>query len=289
MHADEILDEAQLPIKLAGLCHCFRTEAGAPRPRQRGLYRVHQFTKVEMFAFTLPEQSDAMHRRCSRPRRRSSTALGIPYRVLDICHGRPRRRRPIASSTWKPGCPAAATAAVRRSDQHVQLHRLPGPPAEHPLPARAEGRRASSTRSTARPSRSSRAIIAILENYQRRGRVDPRTGRPAPVPRQGRDRCAGVNAQAVAVTVPTCSAARERHPSSWSSTPSLGEVAGVERGVGRGPLLLGDEHVGDIDGGAGIEPRGLQARGRMVVRHRVRRSAAAAPTASAGTRRSRRA
>jgi seryl-tRNA synthetase len=59
--AGEILDEERLPIRLAGLSHCFRTEAGSHGRASRGLYRVHQFTKVEMFAFTIPEQSEAMH------------------------------------------------------------------------------------------------------------------------------------------------------------------------------------------------------------------------------------
>src|SRR3712207_8520526 len=59
--ADEIVDEERLPIRLAGLSHCFRTEAGSHGRASRGLYRVHQFTKVEMFAFTTPEQSEEIH------------------------------------------------------------------------------------------------------------------------------------------------------------------------------------------------------------------------------------
>src|SRR5690606_2763972 len=58
--AGETVDLEQLPIKLCGISHCYRTEAGAGGRASRGLYRVHQFTKVEMFAFTSPEQSDAM-------------------------------------------------------------------------------------------------------------------------------------------------------------------------------------------------------------------------------------
>ena len=56
--SDTILEAEQLPIKMCGISHCYRTEAGAHGRATRGLYRVHQFTKVEMFAFTLPEQSD---------------------------------------------------------------------------------------------------------------------------------------------------------------------------------------------------------------------------------------
>ncbi|MDP9424603.1 MAG: serine--tRNA ligase, partial [Actinomycetota bacterium] len=58
--ADEILAEDELPIRLAGLSHCFRTEAGSHGRASRGLYRVHQFTKVEMFAFATPDQSEAI-------------------------------------------------------------------------------------------------------------------------------------------------------------------------------------------------------------------------------------
>ena len=58
--ADTILDEEKLPIKVCGISHCYRTEAGAGGRASRGLYRVHQFTKIEMFAFTKPDESDAM-------------------------------------------------------------------------------------------------------------------------------------------------------------------------------------------------------------------------------------
>src|SRR5215208_6868160 len=57
-HADDIIEERDLPLRYAGLSHCFRTEAGSHGRASRGLYRVHQFTKVEMFAFTTPEQSE---------------------------------------------------------------------------------------------------------------------------------------------------------------------------------------------------------------------------------------
>src|SRR5262249_44140109 len=58
---DQILDGSKLPLLVAGLSHCFRTEAGAHGKATRGIYRVHQFTKVEMFAFTRPEQSEDVH------------------------------------------------------------------------------------------------------------------------------------------------------------------------------------------------------------------------------------
>ena len=85
--ADEIVDEERLPIRLAGLSHCFRTEAGSHGRASRGLYRVHQFTKVEMFAFTTPEQSEAMHHEMLEIEEHIFQGLGLPYRVMDICTG----------------------------------------------------------------------------------------------------------------------------------------------------------------------------------------------------------
>ena len=60
MLSEQVLDIDVLPLKLCGISHCFRTEAGAHGRATRGLFRVHQFTKVEMFAFTVPEQSEQM-------------------------------------------------------------------------------------------------------------------------------------------------------------------------------------------------------------------------------------
>lgn len=85
--ADEIVEEERLPIRLAGLSHCFRTEAGSHGRASRGLYRVHQFTKVEMFAFTTPEQSGGVHEEMVGIEERIFQGLGLPYRVVDICTG----------------------------------------------------------------------------------------------------------------------------------------------------------------------------------------------------------
>lgn len=87
LYSDSILAEEELPLKIAGISHCFRTEAGAHGRESRGLYRVHQFTKVEMFVFTTPEQSAAMHRELLRIEERIFQGLEIPYRVLDIATG----------------------------------------------------------------------------------------------------------------------------------------------------------------------------------------------------------
>jgi seryl-tRNA synthetase len=103
--ADEIVDEQDLPIRLAGLSHCFRTEAGAHGRASRGLYRVHQFTKVEMFAFTTPEQSEAMHDEMVEIEEQIFQGLGLPYRVVDICTGDlgAAAYRKYDLEAWMPG------------------------------------------------------------------------------------------------------------------------------------------------------------------------------------------
>ncbi|HEV3120348.1 MAG TPA: serine--tRNA ligase, partial [Isosphaeraceae bacterium] len=80
MHSDEILSEDALPLRYAGLSHCFRTEAGAAGRASRGLYRVHQFTKVEMFGFTTPETAGEMHLELLRIEEEIFQALGVPFR-----------------------------------------------------------------------------------------------------------------------------------------------------------------------------------------------------------------
>lgn len=87
MHKDQIFDEADLPRKYVGLSHCFRTEAGAAGRDTRGLYRVHQFTKIEMFAFCTPDQSDAIHEEIREIEEELFTGLGIAYQVIDTCTG----------------------------------------------------------------------------------------------------------------------------------------------------------------------------------------------------------
>ena len=86
LYQDTILDEAELPIRIAGVSHCFRTERAAGRAT-RGLYRVHQFTKVEMVVIATPEQSEAVHAELLANERAIFDALELPYRVLDICTG----------------------------------------------------------------------------------------------------------------------------------------------------------------------------------------------------------
>lgn len=86
-HADEILDEDELPLLYAGLSPCYRREAGTYGKHSRGLFRVHQFNKLEMYAFTLPEQSAEMHERILAIEEELWQAIGIPYHVINIAAG----------------------------------------------------------------------------------------------------------------------------------------------------------------------------------------------------------
>ncbi len=104
MH-ERIFDPSELPLKLAGISHCFRTEAGAHGRATRGLYRVHQFTKVEMFAFTSPEASEAMHQELLEIECDLFDGLEIPYRVIDTPSGDlggPAYRK-FDLEAWMPG------------------------------------------------------------------------------------------------------------------------------------------------------------------------------------------
>lgn len=86
-HADEILNEADLPLLYAGLSPCYRSEAGAAGKHTRGLFRVHQFNKLEMYAFTLPEQSADMHERLRGYEEELWQSLGISYHIINIASG----------------------------------------------------------------------------------------------------------------------------------------------------------------------------------------------------------
>lgn len=86
-HKDETLLAANVPLKYAGVSHCYRTEAGTYGKESYGLYRVHQFSKVEMFVFCAPEQSEALHQELLRHEENIFKALEIPFRVIDICSG----------------------------------------------------------------------------------------------------------------------------------------------------------------------------------------------------------
>ena len=84
LHREEILDADQLPLRYAGFSTCFRREAGAAGKDTRGIFRVHQFDKVEMFCFVVPDQAAAEHERLLAIEESIMQELEIPYRVVAI-------------------------------------------------------------------------------------------------------------------------------------------------------------------------------------------------------------
>lgn len=87
LHADEIIDEAELPLTYAALSPCYRREAGAAGKHTRGLFRVHQFNKLEMYAYTTPETSAEMHGKILAIEEALWQSLGVPYHVINIASG----------------------------------------------------------------------------------------------------------------------------------------------------------------------------------------------------------
>lgn len=161
-HKNEILDELDLPLKYLGFSHCFRTEAGAYGRYNRGLYRVHQFSKAEIFIICKPEDSKKMHEYILSLEERIFQKLDIPYRVLDICSGdlgAPAARK-FDIEAWMPGrgeygevtsCSNCTDYQARRLN--IRFRRLTGElEYVHMLNGTAIA--------------ISRALIAILENYQ---------------------------------------------------------------------------------------------------------------------------
>ena len=86
-HAGEVLDLSKGPKKYIALSHCFRTEAGAYGKTNKGLYRVHQFTKLEMFIYCKPEDSEKMHQELLSMEKKIVDGLKLPYRIIDVASG----------------------------------------------------------------------------------------------------------------------------------------------------------------------------------------------------------
>jgi seryl-tRNA synthetase len=167
MLADEILAAERLPIKFVGLSHCFRTEAGAHGRATRGLFRVHQFTKVEMFAFTRPEQSESIHEEMLRIEEQLFQRLEIPYRVVDICAaelGGPAYRK-YDLEAWMPGRGEAGEYAEVTSTSNCTDYQARRLGIRFKLPGEKGTRFVHMLNGTAIAA--SRALIAILENHQR--------------------------------------------------------------------------------------------------------------------------
>lgn len=126
LYIDTLIDEKDLPIRLAGLSHCFRTEAGSHGRESRGLYRVHQFSKVEFFCFTRPEDSEAMHDEIVALEEKIFQALELPYRVIDVPSGdlgAPAYRK-FDLEAWMPGRGAYGEVTSASNCTDFQARRL---------------------------------------------------------------------------------------------------------------------------------------------------------------------
>ena len=165
MH-ERIFEAEELPLKLCGISHCFRTEAGAHGRATRGLYRVHQFTKVEMFAFTTPEQSEAMHDLLLDLECRLFDGLGIPYRVIDTASGDlggPAYRK-FDLEAWMPGRGEKGEWGEVTSTSNCTDYQARRLAVRYKKPGEKGTHFVHTLNGTAIAM--SRAIIAILENYQ---------------------------------------------------------------------------------------------------------------------------
>jgi seryl-tRNA synthetase len=166
MHRDQIFDEAELPRRYVGLSHCFRTEAGAAGRDTRGLYRVHQFTKVEMFAFCTPEQSEALHREILALEESIFRGLGLAYHVIDTATGDlggPAYRK-YDLEAWMPGRGEKGDYGEVTSTSNCTDYQA------RRLKTRYKGEGFKGTRFVHTLNGTAvactRALVAILENYQ---------------------------------------------------------------------------------------------------------------------------
>jgi len=163
LHEGEILQAEDLPRRYAGVSPCFRTEAGSHGRDTKGIFRVHQFEKVEMFVFSLPEESAQEQQRMVSIAEEIYQELKIPYRVVDVCTGELGwvASRKFDIELWLPGQNKYREAVSCSNCTDYQARRLkiryreaPGKPTQfvHTLNSTALA--------------STRTMIAIMENYQ---------------------------------------------------------------------------------------------------------------------------
>jgi seryl-tRNA synthetase len=164
LHAAEILGPDTLPLRYAGFSTCFRREAGAAGKDTQGIFRVHQFDKVEMFTFVAPEESQAEHERLLAIEEEILQALGIPYRVVNIAVddlGNSASKK-YDLEAWLPGqgryreltsCSNTTDYQARRLDVRQRPREDASPRHVHTLNGTAVA--------------VGRTIIAIAENHQR--------------------------------------------------------------------------------------------------------------------------
>ncbi|KAG8090552.1 hypothetical protein GUJ93_ZPchr0011g28748 [Zizania palustris] len=174
IHMDSILPDSDLPRKYVAYSHCFRTEAGAAGAATRGLYRVHQFSKVEMFVFCRPEESDKCHEELITIEEDLYASLGLHFKTLDMATGdlgAPAYRK-FDVEAWMPGLDRYGEISSASNCTDYQSRRLgirfrPSP--ADPAPKKGKGSSGPTqfvhtlnATAVAVP----RLIICILENFQ---------------------------------------------------------------------------------------------------------------------------
>jgi seryl-tRNA synthetase len=174
LHADQVLDEEDLPIRYGGFSTCFRREAGAAGKDTRGIFRVHQFDKVEMFSFVAPESSGEEHERLLAIEEGILGALEIPYRVMDIAAGDlgASAARKFDCEAWMPGQERYREVTSCSNTTDYQARRLRcrfRPASARPQPVHTLNGTAVAV---------GRTIVALMENHQRE---DGRVAIPAPL------------------------------------------------------------------------------------------------------------
>lgn len=161
-HMNEVIPEEKLPLKYVALSHCFRNEAGSYGKHSAGLYRVHQFSKVEMFVYATPEESEKIHQEIKAIEEEIFIDLGIPIRVVDICTGDiggPAYRKydlegwMTSRNGWGEITSASDTTTYQARRLNIKVKRKDGAK-EYLHMLNGTGVAVS------------RAIIVILENYQ---------------------------------------------------------------------------------------------------------------------------
>jgi len=161
--ADEILDEAALPLRWTAFTPCFRSEAGSAGRDTRGMIRQHQFSKVEMVSIAHPDQSDAEHERMTKAAETILQKLNLPYRVMLLCAGDMGfgARKTFDLEVWLPGQQAYREISSCSNCGEFQARRMK----TRFRPSEGKGNRHVHTLNGSGLA-VGRTMVAILENYQ---------------------------------------------------------------------------------------------------------------------------
>src|SRR3989344_97310 len=165
MHMNEILDAKKLPLRYAGFSSCFRREAGSYGKDTKGILRVHQFDKIEMFSFTKPEDSKKEHEFLLSMEEKLMQALQIPYRVLQMCTGALgfQAANKYDIEAWLPGQNQYRETHSTSNDTEFQSRRLG---IKYKNPETGKNEYVHTLNGTAFAV--GRMLIALMENYQQK-------------------------------------------------------------------------------------------------------------------------